>query len=418
MLNRNIVIKKEGNKLLLPTVERKEIEIANKIPPNTFAMCRITAYDQNSGTLSLKLSYEAVGDSLFRIAIEENSELLSKLYITKIIFVDHSSLSSSSTAAIKTNDFYKKDLSYKERISKQEIALITTNEEYRWIVPKEKEIINIPILLSVNELKFLDGKTTFEYYIKHVSRNVTFEILNPFLKKEFDSVKNYFPKVLNISKFTATIELEYLDGRILSQTCTSPHISQINESLFELIEDLYISDHITNGVRDEIISLNEIALDSSEMICSEKIKDPEWLLNKLISPGKTKHYYHLRYLSDHHSSNTFNLRLTGKPLSFIFLLSTPTGFSLIWETYSTQEATYVWKLGNLNNSELSIPLQELIDCIKWLRANNKIAYVKTKPENFLRIEHDYSGEDLGFKKWKSQLEGFIFGDDKSVPHLI
>lgn len=292
-------------------------------------MCRIISYDQNSGTLSLKLSYEAVGDSQFRIAIEENSEILSPLYISKIIFVDLPSISTTFNKPIKTNDLIKKDLSYKELHSKQEFTAVTTMEEYQQAKPKEKELIIIPVGLSVNEIKFLDGKVCFEYYIKQVFRKIEFEVLNPFLKKEFDSIKNYFPKVLKISKFAVTIQLEYLDGKILSQICTSAQISEINESLFELVEDLYISDYITNGVRDEIISVNEIALDSFQKMGSENIKDSEWLLNKLIAPSKTKHYYHLRYLSNHHSSNTFNLKLTGKPLSFIFLLYTPIGFSLV-----------------------------------------------------------------------------------------
>lgn len=403
---RNIVIKREGNKILFPTEERKEIDAPTDFPAKTFTMCRIILYDQNSGLLTLKSSFEAVGDTHFKIAIEENSEILSSLYIKAVTLTNLHSFSTFSDNSRQSSHFNKKDLSYKESLSKQEFTAVTTRQEYRKVVPKEKEIINISIALSVNEINFLDGKVSFEYYIKQVFRKVTFEILNPFLKKEFDSIKNYFPKVLNISKFAATIQLEYLDGKILGQTCTSAPISQIEESLFELVEDLYISDYITNGIRDEIISLDEIAADSSEKIGSEKIKDSEWLLNKLIAPGKTKHYYHLRYLSDHHTSNTFNLRLTGKPLSFIFLLTTPIGFSLIWETYSTEEATYVWNLKNLATSELSIPLQDLIDCIKWLRGNNKIAYLKTKPENFMRIEHDYSGEDLGFKKWKKQLEEF------------
>jgi len=404
---RNIVIKREGNKILFPTEERKEIDAPIDFPSKTFTLCRIISYDQNSGMLSLKSSFETVGDTHFKIAIEENSEVLSSLYIKAVSLTNLHSFSTFLDNSSKSNYSSKKDLTYKEVLTKQESTVVTTRHEYQKAASKEKEIINISIALSVNEISFLDGKVSFEYYIKHVYRKVTFEILNPFLKKEFDSIKNYFPKVLKISKFAATIQLEYLDGKILDQTCISVPISQIDESLFELVEDLYISDCIINGDRDEIISLDEIALNSSEKIGSEKIKDPEWLLNKLITPGKTKHYYHLRYLSDHHSATTFNLRLTGKPLSFVFLLSTSTGFSLIWETYSTEEATYVWNLKNLNASELSIPLQDLIDRIKWLRGNNKIAYIKTRPVNFIRIKHDYSGEDLGFKKWKAQLEEFI-----------
>ncbi len=411
IINRNIVIKREGNKLLLPTTQRKEVEAPTGSPTNTFALCRILSYDQNSGTLSLKLSYESVGDAHFKIAIEENSEILSPLFINTVVFNDLRSLSALPGKSTNTSTFIKKDLSYKESLSNREFAAVTSREENRRVIAKEKETINIQIGLSVNELKFLDGKVCFEYYINQFFRKVSFEILNPFLKKEFDSVKNYFLKVLKISKFAITIQVEHLDGKILTAISTSTHISLINVSLFELVEDLYISDHITNNGRDEIISLNEIALESAKNICSENLKDADWLLNKLIAPGKTKHYYHLRYLSSQHLSNTFNLHLTGKPLSFIFLLPVSSGFCLIWETYATHEATYIWKLENPDILKLASPIQEIIERIKWLRKSNKTAFLKTKPDNFIKIEHDYSGEDLGFKKWKTQLENFLKEND-------
>jgi hypothetical protein len=409
IIDRNIVVKREGNKLLLPTVQRKEVEVPTGAPNNTFTLCRIVSYDKNSGQMDLKLSSEFASDAHFRIAIEENSELLSALYINSVSFINFRS-SFITSESQHTNTFNKKDLSYKASLSESESIAVKSREIQQRVMLKEKEVVNIQIGLSVDKLQFSDGKVCFEYYINQVFRKVSFEISNPFLKKEFDSVKNYFPKVLKISRFAITLQVEHLDGKILTAISTSNHISLINDSLFKLVEDLYISDHITNNGRDEIISLNEISLESAKNIGSENLKDADWLLNKLIAPGKTKHYYHLRYLSSQHLSNTFNLHLTGKPLSFIFLLPVSSGFCLIWETYATHEATYIWKLENSDTSELASLIQDIIECIKWLRKSNKTAFLKTKPENFIKIEHDYSGEDLGFKKWKTQLDEFIKND--------
>ncbi len=404
---RNIVIKREGDRLLLPTKIRKEVEVPANAPSNAFLMCRIISYDETSGTLNLKRSRDLINDSHFIIAIEENSDLLIPLNIIKVNFVDLPSIFASSNHS-QANANYKKDFSYKASLLREEYETHKEREENRKVIPKEKETINIQIELSINELKFLDGKVCFEHYISQIHRKASFEIKNPFIKKEFDSIKNYFPKVLKINKFAMGIQFEHLDGKLLNHECTSPHILMINDSIFELVEDLYISDYIVNSSSDEIFSLDEIALESSKKIGSDSIKDPNWLLNKLLASGKTKHYYHLRYLSDKHTSTAFNLKLTGKPLSFIFLLTIPNGFCLIWETYSTDEATYVWKLNNLDSSHLESIIEEIVDRIKWLRNKNKMDYLKEKPDNFTRIEHNYFGDDLGFKKWKAQLEDYIF----------
>ena len=50
----------------------------------------------------------------------------------------------------------------------------------------------------------------------------------------------------------------------------------------------------------------------------DEIRDPNWFIEKFITPTRTKHYFHLRYLSSKHDADKINLRLTGKPLSFIF----------------------------------------------------------------------------------------------------
>jgi hypothetical protein len=183
----------------------------------------------------------------------------------------------------------------------------------------------------------------------------------------------------------------------------------INESLFEQIEDLYMRDSLINNSEAEIRSVDEI-VELFKKIGSEKIKDAQSLLNNLITKEWTKHYYHLRYLSDKNRSDLFRLKLAGKPLSFIFLLSAKNIYYLVWETYQTEEATYVWRLQSSADLMMENIFHEQIELIKWLRENNKMTYLRTLPKNFKKIEHHYSGEDFGFKKWKSQLEDFLLND--------
>ncbi|MGN6400310.1 MAG: hypothetical protein ACTHMD_07650 [Flavisolibacter sp.] len=158
---------------------------------------------------------------------------------------------------------------------------------------------------------------------------------------------------------------------------------------------------------DEIIIPEDKLESAAKMLDKEEISETDWLLNKLITPEKTKHYNHLRFLSNKHISEKCQLRLTGKPLSFIFLLQKENSHFLIWETYKTEEATYVWKLIVSDEILFNTEVEKRIDKIKWLRKSNKLSYINSKPQYFKRIEHDYGGEDNGFKNWRQQLEEFM-----------
>jgi hypothetical protein len=403
-VNRNIVVMREGNKLLLPTLERKEVDVPPYFPTKLFTMWRVTGYDAYTATISLKPFSDHVNDRAFNLSIEQNSELFSSLNIQKIVIVK--SLPDIQIAAapkFEMKDLEQAAIRFREQIREKEFAERKIQEEKA--KEKHKEIISLQ--LPVKDLKFLDSKVCFDHYIRQIASKITFEIQNPFIKKEHDTIKNYFPKALGIDKFTITGEVEHAGGKTLNQTASSLDISRINASLFELVEDFYIDEKIISGLGEGITTIDIIATESANQIGSENMEDPRWLLNKLLAKERTKHHYHLRYLSDKHIAAKFPLRLTGKPISFIFILSTESNYCLIWETYSTKEATYIWNLKSTNEMLLEKEMQYYVDLIKELRQGKKRAYLATKPEKFLKIDHQYSGDDFGFKKWKSQLEEFI-----------
>ena len=371
--NRNIVVKREGNKLLLPTVDYREVDAPAGTPVKAFLMCRIMAYDPDSETLNLKWLSDLVNDRSFKIAIEENSEVLLPLSIKKIVFNQRPTFFTNPW--VDKPDFKSKKFNnppeiihHKELVRKENIA--------EKLDVRQK--VNILLHLPVKDLKFSHGKVSFEYYINQLNRKFTFDINHPFIKQEYDSIKNYFPKVLKIDKFSISLQYEYLAKEIVSYNLSAPEILKIDESLFELVEELYIEEHIVNRPDDDIYSINQIAAESAIKIGSDKIKDTEWLLNNLITKERTKHYYHLRYLSDKHLPDIFHLKLTGKPLSFIFLLPFQNDYCLVWETYSTEEATYAWRINSTPNLKTANYFQEFIDRIKWLRGNNKMAYLRER----------------------------------------
>ena len=112
-------------------------------------------------------------------------------------------------------------------------------------------------------------------------------------------------------------------------------------------------------------------------------------------------------MSSRHAVEIFNLRLTENPVSFIFLIQHGDRYFIVWETYKTEEATYIWKLKGNNVDEFKNEVKELLDTIKKLRAHTKLAYLKLLPANFKKIDHHYNGADNGFKKWQTLIEQFF-----------
>jgi hypothetical protein len=84
---------------------------------------------------------------------------------------------------------------------------------------------------------------------------------------------------------------------------------------------------------------------------------------------------------------------------------------LVWETYETEEATYIWKLASSDKKGQAGEVKALLDTVAWLRASNKIQYIRSKASNFWRIEHDYAEKDWGIEKWKAILTELTGGEE-------
>jgi hypothetical protein len=107
-------------------------------------------------------------------------------------------------------------------------------------------------------------------------------------------------------------------------------------------------------------------------------------------------------LSSLHDADAFQLRMTGK-LSFIFVVKGKIDYHLIWETYETEEATYIWKLVGPDRKSRQKEMSDHLKTIKSLRSKNKLHYIRSNPLNFTRIVHDYSQKNGGVEKWKLML---------------
>jgi len=114
---RNIVVKKLGNRIYLPTTKPFDIELPDNIPQRPYSMCHITNYEDDTGIIHLKLLPDIVNEEKFLIAIEVNSDALLSTNIKKLIF-DNLSPKVPYSPAKKNDALNGNDDVYEERVSK------------------------------------------------------------------------------------------------------------------------------------------------------------------------------------------------------------------------------------------------------------------------------------------------------------
>lgn len=396
--NRILVLKKDGSNLQLPAKNYLAVKAPDGILLGHYSSFRVMNFNENTGELILH--HEKVGrldEKSFNISMETNSAALDNQNIKAIIIAEK-----HSASYITPRDF-NNDIKSDQRLYPQ----MSYKDSKPFSEEKETQVkIDQSIYCPINELTFEDGLVSFSYYIDKKLGARKFEITNAFLKKEFDSIKNYFEKALNLKRISIHIKLEAIQLEIKEQSAFSSDIERINAEIIELVENYVIDESL-------LISENEIEKfkikeeEISNILGINLTEKEDWLWNKIIVPNRTKHYYHLRYLSSKQAAHIVNLRFSSSPKSFIFLIENENSFFLIWETYETNEATYMWKLESNKEDQLQIEIESLVTKIKLLKKGNKRAFLNSKPINFKKIEHEYNHEDFGFNKWEVQFRNFV-----------
>lgn len=391
---------RQGDELVLPSSSYLAVKAPFNISNTQYVAFRIEDLDEETGELWLKYEHGQWNASHFEISRQINAEFFSSFKVSDII------IKSTPKVAYYDKNF-NSDVNLNERLratkptTENLSELSNTNQG----VSQKLDTINKEISVFFKEIKLEDGKATFNTNVGYNLGLIKFEIINHFIKKEYDAIKNYFEKVVGVKKIIVKIKIESIATKIIETTASSFQIDQINDSLIRRVEDAIVEDQYLNS-EDEVFVLSDKLLKTSRDLGNDNVCSIDWLLDKVVTTEKTKHYFHLRYLSSKHITPTYNLMMTGKPTSFIFLLNNAENYYLIWETYTTEEATYIWRICEADKNKLQNEIEDLIEKVKWLRKGNKIKYIYSKPDNFKKIEHHYSGNDNGFKTWKIHLEKF------------
>jgi len=406
ILDRNFVLKRMGDILYLPC----EKEIACKAPSYLanvpYLMCKTARFDPSIGRLSLNLptDYVRYNETAYQISIQTNSAVILSSKVESFDILYGSSSVSAYCASKYDWGNLDSNIDWTPTPQKSEQVADTTESAQSTPTPPHRISISGEYPITIQEMTFADAKVSFTWYVHPTLGTVTFEIPHSESKKEYDAIKGYFEKVLRSKTLKCHLTLEAIGGTIQSKTARLSQEDVINGTMIEKVTDYCIKSEILDC--DDPITLVEEKL-AAVIDFSEDERNLIWLLNKIDKFKTSKHYYHLSHLSSLHDAASFRLRMTGKPVSFIFAVQGAHDYHLVWETYETEEATYVWKLQGRDTKSRQKEVGELLERIKWLRAQNKVAYIQSKPSNFKRIEHDYGQENGGLEKWKASLSEYI-----------
>ncbi|MES2373415.1 MAG: hypothetical protein V4557_12595 [Bacteroidota bacterium] len=253
------------------------------------------------------------------------------------------------------------------------------------------------LTFDIRDAVFDDGIIKFQVKVKSVGQNVDVAINNHAVKKYFDSVKNYIWKLFGSKKTSCTITFDMQFSKCVPVSVDSCDLLHLDETILHNIQESWVDQYILSGDREDIMALDDLI---------EPLKDGslngESLFNHLVQETKTKHHHHLRYLSARQAIDLQKLSITGKPISFAFVIREKENIFLVWETYLTQEATYIWKL------TAAADIKKTYGLILEMRKGKRMMYRKKKEDGFYFIEHDYQEQKMnGFLKWKEELEKII-----------
>lgn len=399
LLNKNIILKRINGKYQLPVFFEWLIDLPDEIS-SEYVFCRIVEFNEEKKHAYLKYD---------RTKCNENDFAYSKNDMANII--EESGLKTLEIIAQKQHTQVKKiyqkpplnfdlePISFSMNLSLKQPDNSHINQE----LPEQKiieEIAEIPF----ENVYFEDRQITFNHFIKKLNKPIWFIVRYEFSKKYLDAIKLYFQKILKLPKLKFDIKITIKDDQIEDKQASSSDLYKINDNLLEKVECEYIRTQVFD-YESGITDVKEKVKQVSEVLKNDNLNENNFL-DYLLKIEKTKHYSHLTYLSKHHQPEYLNLKITSKPVSFIFLLRFEHCFYLIWETYSTEEATYIWKLQHTNKALVSEEVEKIIHQIQQMRSDGKSQFLKNDLSNFCRIYHNYKSADFGFNEWTEKIEQF------------
>jgi hypothetical protein len=281
------------------------------------------------------------------------------------------------------------------------------------IIPAtQKKIFSNVFFLPLEEIKFKDGSVSFSISHIEFDRPLDLSIQNTFIQKEFDSIKEYFGNVLGTKNIEVKVKIEIDNGDYEILSVESKEIKQIDVNLIDSVRFVMLKrlrkKQLNTDIDKNLFTKEEYieTFGENKNVLKSFFKSDQQLFNGILDISETKHYKHLRLLSQKHSHVKLKLRFVHKPFSFVFFVEGGINDFIIWETLDTEEATYIWPVGKDQFADQIIAKIERT--ISHIKKSGKLDYIKFNQDDLERIYHDYSESIDGFAKWKRELEAIVY----------
>ena len=344
---------------------------------------------QNAQCLFLVYPFSFKGKLIQYIGRVQRSEVTPTIYDYRDNKIDY-----LEKLFLKRNVYYRK--------LEQSPSLFDEPEE---IISDSKNLFKIEkkIKIPIEELEFRYGVIAFKYETPELNIELDFEVENLEIRPEFDVLKPYFVKLLKTKNVSINIYAEFENDKLVSQLATSNDLEKINREIIDSVKFRFVSNFIGNssGKGKSIIDLKELQSDGNGQ--ASIYNSEEELLEDILKSKKVKHYQQLRHLAQKHDGSTLRIRFVLNPFSFVFLLKGSEQFHIVLETLDTEEATYLWHFEK-EKRQLPDHWKQVEEHLNIIRNKGREEFLKSQPQNFSRIIHDYSDERKGFVLWKDLLE--------------
>ena len=346
---------------------------------------------QNANCLFLVYPFSFEGKLIQYMGRVQRSEITPTIYDYRDIKIDY------------LNKMFLKRNTYYRRIQKQATLFdehVTDSNSL-----KKNIIVDRKIRIPFEDLEFQYGSIAFKYKVSETNMILDFDIEHAEIRPEFDVLKSYFSKALGTNNITVQIQVEFDDGKVISQLAISDDVTKINREILEGVKFKFINrNFLSKTIVDETGNL----LDIFQLQFDGKNKNAlydsgEDLLVDILKNKNYKHYKNIKYLAENHARHLLKLRFVLQPFSFVFLLAGQEGFHFVLETLDTEEATYIW---HFDNDKITLPdkLKQVDQHLNIIRNKGRQVFLENPSQNFTRIVHDYSDEKKGFITWKDLLE--------------
>ncbi|MDP4275395.1 MAG: DEAD/DEAH box helicase family protein [Bacteroidota bacterium] len=304
------------------------------------------------------------------------------------------------------NKLFLKRNTYYRKLEKQASLFDDLSEVVK---PKDNNLlIEKEIIISLESITFRYGAFSFQYDVKELDKTLEFEIENDNIRPEFEVLKPYFSKSLNMTRIKISIYAEFVNGNMISQDAKSTDLKKLNREIIESVKFRFISKSFfgkqPKNNQSGLLDLKQ--LQNTERDSVQLFDSDEEFIENILKNQDLKHYRQIRYLANHHLSEILKLRFVLSPFSFVFLLQGGEMYHVVMETLDSEEATYIWHLEK-DTSALRLKLKEIDEHINTLRNQGRQAFLENNPQNFTKILHDYTDSRKGFILWKDLIEGIL-----------